>query len=45
MKKPGEETKYRGILCMKGSEWAGKGTYTNVHDKEICAGTWEMNKK
>ena len=30
---------------MKGSEWAGKGTYTNVHDKEICAGTWEMNKK
>jgi hypothetical protein len=44
-KKSGEETQYKGILCMKGGTWAGKGTYTSEHDQKICHGTWEMKKK
>lgn len=45
MKKPGEETKFKGTLCLKGGKWAGKGDYTTKRDGTVCIGTWEMKQK
>ncbi len=45
-KKPGEVTRFKGTLCLKGGKWMGKGTYTTQRVPEgiVCNGTWEMKQ-
>ena len=47
MKKPGEETNFKGTLCLKGGKWEGKGDYTIRRPREgiLCPGTWEMKQR
>jgi hypothetical protein len=41
MKKPGEETSFKGTLCLRGGKWVGQGTYKNSRG---CTGKWEMKQ-
>lgn len=47
MKKPGEETNFKGTLCLKDGKWEGKGDYTTRRPREgiLCPGTWQMKQK
>ncbi len=46
MKRPAEVTRFKGILCLKGGKWMGKGSYTTQRISEgiVCNGTWEMKQ-
>lgn len=46
MKKPGEETMFKGTLCPSGGKWAGNGDYTHKRLREgvLCTGTWKMKQ-
>lgn len=46
MKKVGEETRFKGTLCLSGGKWSGKGNYTHKRFREgiLCTGTWEMKQ-